>query len=97
MSNDQKSSEAVVDSVLAEFARLTGLTPTMQAELRQLILTGRFSTARRRWRQHVMRAATVADQSRALGLWDPVSDIAWERSPRLKGREKSAQRSQPKD
>jgi hypothetical protein len=84
MNDSQMSPEAVVDSALAKFAALTRLTPTMQAELRQLILTGRFSTARRRWRQHVTRAATLADQSVALGLWYPVSDIAWERSPRLK-------------
>ena len=56
----------------------------MQAELRQLILTGRFSTASRRWRKYIWRAATLADQRRSQALWYPVSDIAWERSPRLK-------------
>lgn len=84
MSNEQPSPEAVVDFALVEFARLTRLTPTMQAELRRLILAGRFSTARRRWRQHVERAATIADQGAALDLWHSVSDIAWDRSPRLK-------------
>jgi hypothetical protein len=86
MTNEQ-TAEPVVDATLVEFARLTRLTPTMSAELRRLILAGRYSTARRRWRQHLDRCATLADQVAALALWDPVSDIAWERSPRLKQRD----------
>ena len=85
MDSSNPSPEPAVDPALAEFARLARLTPAMAAELRRLITTGHFSPARRRWREYVdERMTVVSEQTRALALWDAVSDTAWERSPRLK-------------
>lgn len=81
-----RAAEAIVDRTLDAFVALTKITTRMRAELRDLILRGRYVTAKRRWRDYsIDRAANTTDAGDAYALWIAVSDIVWERSPRLKG------------